>query len=213
MERRIFFKDIQQQAVANQTVNLHAGLNAFLQTCFPFKDNQGTYLALAHNHRRAGDGTDNFFQFLFTDEKEMKIIGPGGVGKTRLMSAMIDDIMPRYHSSCALMGIEPLYEDVQMTATTNKAADGGYKIKGKSGNVLKTGAGIKQQMEASNFYTYSEFNIKKFTEMLLDLTVGKISMGERAVTISTGEWGMYEFSKALEYHSTLFTPTRENIRI
>lgn len=100
-----------------------------------------------------------------------------------------------------------------MYSTTNKAADGGYKIKGKSGNVLKTGAGIKQQMEASNFYTYSEFNIKKFTEMMLDLTVGKISMGERAVTISTGEWGMYEFSKALEYHSTLFTPTRENIRI
>ena len=66
---------------------------------------------------------NDFFQFLFTDEKEMKITGPGGVGKTRLMSAMIDDIMPRYHSSCALMGIEPLYEDVQMTATTNKAAE------------------------------------------------------------------------------------------
>jgi len=100
-----------------------------------------------------------------------------------------------------------------MYSTSNKTSEGGYVVKGKSGNVIKMGAGIKQQMEASNYYTYSEFNIKKFTDMLLDLSVGKVVMGQREVTVSTGEWGMMQFSEALEYHSTLYTPARDNYRI
>lgn len=64
-----------------------------------------------------------FFQFLFQPGKEFIISGPGGVGKTYLMSALIDDIMPRYFKTCELMGIEPEYHTVHMTATTNKAAE------------------------------------------------------------------------------------------
>lgn len=66
---------------------------------------------------------DGFFQFLFSDEKEMIISGPGGVGKTHLMGALIDDILPRYFETCALMGIPAQYDEVKMTATTNKAAE------------------------------------------------------------------------------------------
>lgn len=79
-----------------------------------------TSLALNQGQLAAAE---SFFEFLFTDEKEMKVTGPGGVGKTRLMSAMIDSIMPRYHQTCALMNMDPLYESVNMTATTNKAAE------------------------------------------------------------------------------------------
>ena len=100
-----------------------------------------------------------------------------------------------------------------MYSTANKTADGNYMQKGKSGHVIRMGAGIRQQMESSNFNTYTEFNIEKFTEMLLELTVGKVVMGQREVTVATGEWGMYQFSKALEYHSTLYTPARDNYRI
>jgi hypothetical protein len=67
---------------------------------------------------------DGFFKFLFdTDQKEMIIAGPGGVGKTFLMGYLIDTIMPQYHDTCTLMGIDSLYDDVVMTATTNKAAE------------------------------------------------------------------------------------------
>lgn len=65
---------------------------------------------------------DAFFEFLFTKDKEFGISGPGGVGKTHLMSHMIDVIMPRYQDTCKLLGVDVQYDSVEMTATTNKAA-------------------------------------------------------------------------------------------
>jgi hypothetical protein len=66
---------------------------------------------------------DAFFEFLLNDdEPEIIISGPGGVGKTVLMGYLIDNIIPQYLSTCKLMDIEPRYTDVEMTATTNKAA-------------------------------------------------------------------------------------------
>lgn len=66
---------------------------------------------------------DGFFKFLLGPEKELIISGPGGVGKTFLMGHLIDEIMPRYEETCILMGMEPKYTDLYMTATTNKAAE------------------------------------------------------------------------------------------
>lgn len=113
--------------------------------------------------------------------------------------------------------LEMQYQDeinhMLVYATANKTAEGTYVQKGKSGRVLQMGAGIKQQMEAANYNTYNSFDIKKFTEMLLDLTVGKVVMGQREVTVLTGEWGMYQFHEALESYSTLYTPAQDNYRI
>lgn len=64
-----------------------------------------------------------FFTFLFSDDKEFIISGPAGVGKTYLMNFIVDCTMPRYHETCKLVGIDPVYTQVVMTATTNKAAD------------------------------------------------------------------------------------------
>lgn len=69
------------------------------------------------------DAAEAFFQFLFSEDKEMGISGPGGVGKTFLMGEMIDTILPRYYDTCKMMGIEPEFDFVDMTATTNKAAE------------------------------------------------------------------------------------------
>lgn len=66
---------------------------------------------------------DGFFEFLFGTDPELIISGPGGVGKTHLMSHMIDTIMPRYFDTCTMMGIKSEYDEVVMTATTNKAAE------------------------------------------------------------------------------------------
>ncbi|TIN00985.1 MAG: hypothetical protein E5Y34_11050 [Mesorhizobium sp.] len=69
------------------------------------------------------DGAEAFLEFLFSPEKEFIISGPAGVGKTYLMNYLIDNTMPRYHEMCKLIGIKPEYDEVVMTATTNKAAD------------------------------------------------------------------------------------------
>lgn len=66
---------------------------------------------------------DGFFTFLFSSDKQMIISGPGGVGKTFLMGQLIDQVMPEYFNTCKLMGLEPEYDSVVMTATTNKAAE------------------------------------------------------------------------------------------
>ena len=64
-----------------------------------------------------------FFEFLFDDTKEMIISGSGGVGKTFLMGYLIDEVMPRYYKMCTLMAIKPEFDNVVMTATTNKARE------------------------------------------------------------------------------------------
>jgi len=113
--------------------------------------------------------------------------------------------------------LEMQYQDeinhMLVYSTSNKTAEGTYVQRGKSGRVMQMGAGIKQQMEAANYNTYNSFDIKKFTEMLLDLTVGKVIMGQREVTVLTGEWGMYQFSEALESYTSLYTPARDSYRI
>jgi len=38
-------------------------------------------------------------------------------------------------------------------------------------------------------------------------------MGQREVTVLTGEWGMYQFHEALESYTALYTPARDNHRI
>lgn len=81
---------------------------------------QNTQPTLNAGQQAAADG---FFQFLFDKDQELIISGPGGVGKTFLMGFLIDEIMPRYQQTCSMMGIPYEFNDVIMTATTNKAAE------------------------------------------------------------------------------------------
>jgi hypothetical protein len=78
----------------------------------------------AHNLNQGQKAAaEAFFEFLFAPEKEFIISGAAGVGKTFLMSHIIDIILPRYAETCKLVGLEPTYTGVTMTATTNKAAE------------------------------------------------------------------------------------------
>ena len=97
---------------------------------------------------------EGFFEFLFSSEKELNITGPGGVGKTFLMGYMIDQILPRYHKTCSLMGIEPEYLDVVMTATTNKAAE----VLG-----LSTGRPTETVHSLMNLTVYDDYDTGKST--------------------------------------------------
>lgn len=66
---------------------------------------------------------DGIFQFLFGDEKWIGISGPGGYGKTFLLGYLSDVVIPRYHQTCKMMGIDPVYDSISMTTMTNQAAE------------------------------------------------------------------------------------------
>ena len=100
-----------------------------------------------------------------------------------------------------------------MFARSNKATDGSYKNYGKSGFIKKQGAGIRQQMEASNTSFYNDFSIEYLLDVLLDLSEGKLPTDQREFVLRTGERGAVQFHKALESHSQLFTPLRNEDRM
>lgn len=77
-------------------------------------------LPLNQGQQLAADG---FFKFLMGKDKELIVSGPAGVGKTFLMGHLIDKVLPMYENTCSMMNIPCEYDEVMMTATTNKAAD------------------------------------------------------------------------------------------
>lgn len=93
-----------------------------------------------------------------------------------------------------------------MYARANKTADGTYKNFGKSGHIKKQGAGIRQQMEASNTSFYSTFTIDYLIDILLDLSEGKLPGDQREFVLRTGERGAVQFHKAVQDNAQLFTP-------
>jgi len=96
---------------------------------------------------------------------------------------------------------------------SNRTANGDYIQKGKSGNIISMGSGLREQCEASNTSFYTNFDIKSLSSRLLDLSEGKLGYDERSFLASCGERGAYQFHESLEDHAQLFTPTRETKRI
>jgi len=97
-----------------------------------------------------------FFDFLLDpNTKEMCISGAGGVGKTYTMAHMIDEIMPRYFATCATLGNKPLYNEVVMTATTNKAAEVLAAATGRSTSTYHSFQGLT----VKNNFSTGETNI------------------------------------------------------
>jgi len=72
---------------------------------------------------------------------------------------------------------------------SNRTANGEYLNIGKSGNVIKMGAGLYEQMEVANTIAYNTFSLKLIEDALYDICTTKLSMGERNFVIFTGERG------------------------
>lgn len=103
---------------------------------------------------------------------------------------------------------------VLMFGKSNKTPNGNYVQKDLfSSYELKSGAGLREQCETSNYSSYTVFDIEDLAERLMDMSETKLGADERSFLLTTGERGMYQFSKALEEYSQLFTPTRDASRI
>lgn len=80
---------------------------------------------------------------------------------------------------------------------SNRTSTGEYKNFGKSGNVLQTGAGIREQMEYANTHYYNEFSIRLIEDALFELSTGVLDFKNRVFVLETGERGAAAFSKAV----------------
>ena len=82
---------------------------------------------------------------------------------------------------------------------SNRNRNGEYTNIGKSGGVIKTGAGLYEQMEVSNTYFYNDFSLKLIEDAIYELSASKLGMNknERYFLIKTGERGAIKFHKEI----------------
>lgn len=79
---------------------------------------------------------------------------------------------------------------------SNRNANGEYMNIGKSGGVIKTGAGLFEQMEVANTTYYNTFSLKLIEDALYEISAAKLDFGDRLFIIKTGERGASLFHKA-----------------
>lgn len=79
---------------------------------------------------------------------------------------------------------------------SNRNGNGEYLDIGKSGEVIRMGAGLYQQMECSNTMFYNTFSLKLIEDALYNLSAGKLDMKDRKFVLKTGERGAIQFHKA-----------------
>lgn len=80
---------------------------------------------------------------------------------------------------------------------SNRNSNGEYTNIGKSGNVIKTGAGLYEQMEVANTLYYNVFSLKLIEEALYDLSYGELDLKNRVFLMRTGEKGAIQFHKEI----------------
>lgn len=83
-----------------------------------------------------------------------------------------------------------------MYGKSNKLSDGTYGNYGESGNILRSGFGLNEQMEGGNILYYNSFNLDMLTDFAMGISVGKLAEDKRDFVLSTGEYGAYQFHKA-----------------
>lgn len=80
---------------------------------------------------------------------------------------------------------------------SNRNMNGEYLNVGKSGEVIRMGSGLYQQMEVSNTMPYNTFSLKLIEDALYQLSAAKLDMKDRTFVIKTGERGALQFHKAV----------------
>ena len=82
---------------------------------------------------------------------------------------------------------------------SNRNANGEYMNVGKSGEVIRIGAGLFEQMEFGNTRDYTDFSLELIEDALEQICIaGNLDMNERLFTLHTGHYGAKQFNKAVK---------------
>lgn len=80
---------------------------------------------------------------------------------------------------------------------SNRDANGEYHdIDFKSGEAIRCGAGLFEQMEYGNTDFYNNFSLKRLMENIYAISRANLDFNQRSFIIKTGEMGAIQFSKA-----------------
>lgn len=96
---------------------------------------------------------------------------------------------------------------------SNKLTDGNFGHMGESGNVIRAGYGLYEQMEYGNILTYNTFSLDMLTDFAMDMSVGKLPEDKRNFVLSTGEYGAYQFHKDAVTKASGFTYLSTDVNI
>lgn len=151
-----------------------------------------------------------FFDFLLDpNASEFNISGPGGTGKTFLMSHLIDDTMPAYMDTCSVMGAKPLYDEVVMTATTNKAAEVLARATGRPTSTYHSYQGLivknNHQDGSTSVQPSKSFSIKRNKIIFID----EASMVDRQLLKYARE-GTHQSKLVFVGDASQLLPVKEN---
>jgi len=78
--------------------------------------------------------------------------------------------------------------------------DGSSTMKGSSGNVIESGLGIRGQISATNKFAYDKLTFKQLRSILLEISIGRKTMGDRHFVIGTGEYGLAMLHDMISEH-------------
>ena len=97
--------------------------------------------------------------------------------------------------------VEQQFQDYKNKALafgrSNRNGNNEYTNVGKSGGVIKTGAGIFEQSEVANTMFYNKFSLGLLEDALYELSAAKLDFGDRYFVINTGERGSIQLHKAI----------------
>lgn len=97
-----------------------------------------------------------------------------------------------------------------MYGRSNRNRNGEYMNFGKSGNVIKQGAGLREQMEVANTIYYNKFSLKLIEDALYELSAAKLDYSDRVFVLRTGERGAIQFHKAVKDLTSGWLPMTVN---
>lgn len=81
---------------------------------------------------------------------------------------------------------------------SNLFADGTYKHLGESGHEIRQGHGLYAQVANANTHYYNSFTIDGLVNFAQSILFNKVAEDQRKLVLSTGQYGMIQFHKAME---------------
>lgn len=131
----------------------------------------------------------------------------GNKGNIKMPAPYLVSTYDKYNKKTAMWidqeewAVESKFKDYKNNAmafsTSNRNANGEYTDFGKSGNPIKVGAGLFEQLSYGNVVYYSKFSIEMVEEALIALSLNKKEIADRVFVMKTGEYGALQFHKAV----------------